>query len=180
MGRLIISNQITVDGVMEAPSPDGWFNPDGEHEAWGSVDQIRAADAFLLGRKTYAGLASVWPNIPGEFADRVNSLPKYVASRTLEEPLEWNATLLKGDLAEQVSSLKERHAGNLLTFGAGELAYWLTTHRLADEIRFWVHPYVWGSGDRIFLRPQPVPLELVSTTTYRSGVTLMSYRPAPS
>src|SRR5439155_1722083 len=84
------------------------------------------------------------------FAERVNSIPKYVASRTLEEPLEWNASLIKGDLAESVASLKRQHGGNLISFGCGELAYELATQGLADEIHFWVNPAAWGSGDRAF------------------------------
>ena len=80
----------------------------------------------------------------------MNSIPKYVASRTLEEPLDWNASLIKGDLAESVASLKRQHRGNLISFGCGELAYELATQGLADEIHFWVQPAVWGSGDRAF------------------------------
>src|SRR2546430_1642928 len=148
MGKLIISTHITVDGVI-GPSPGDWAILEGEGERY-KFDQLLAADAFLLGRKVYEGLASVWPNITDDtgFAERVNSIPKYVASRTLEEPLEWNASLIKGDLAESVASLKHQHRGNLISFGCGELAYELANRGLADEIHFWVNPAVWGSGDR--------------------------------
>jgi len=108
----------------------------------------------------------------------VNSIPKYVASRTLEEPLEWNASLIKGDLAESVASLKRQHRGNLISFGCGELAYELATRGLADEIHFWVNPAVWGSGDRAFHGRQ-VRMQLIATTTFDSGITLLCYRPAP-
>ena len=99
MGKLIISTHITVDGVI-GPSPSDWAILEGEGERY-KFDQLLAADAFLLGRKVYEGLASVWPTITDDtgFAERVNTIPKYVASRTLEEPLDWNASLLKGDLA---------------------------------------------------------------------------------
>jgi dihydrofolate reductase len=176
VGKLIVSTHMTVDGVID--STDQWFTPDGETERLG-FDQLVAADALLLGRKTYEGLAGVWPTITDTsgFADRMNSLPKFVASRTLEGPLEWNATLITGDLAEGVSSLKQEHDGNLLVYGCGALAYQLARHGLVDEIRFWVHPMVWGSGIRPFHGGEPVPLCLTDTTIFRSGVALLCYQP---
>jgi dihydrofolate reductase len=97
----------------------------------------------------------------------------------LEEPLEWNASLIKGDLAESVASLKRQHRGNLISFGCGELAYELATRGLADEIHFWVNPAVWGSGDRAFHGRQ-LRMQLIATTAFASGITLLCYRPAPS
>ena len=179
MGKLIISTHTTVDGVI-GPSPQDWATIlEGEGERY-KFDQLLAADAFLLGRKVYEGLASVWPTITDDtgFAERVNSIPKYVASRTLKEPLDWNASLLKGDLAASVASLKRQHRGNLISFGCGELAYELVTHGLADEIHFWVNPAVWGSGDRAFHGRQ-VRLQLIATTAFDSGIALLCYRPAP-
>ncbi len=129
MGRLIISNSMTINGAFEAPVPvpDGWLvlDPDSQHA---SLQIWRAADAMVLGRKTYEGLAAAWPQlaaVPGyeTFADQMNSMPKYVASRTLREPLEWNATLLQGDLADSVTDLKDKHSGNLIVSGGGELAH---------------------------------------------------------
>jgi dihydrofolate reductase len=178
MGKLIISTHITVDGVI-GPSPGDWAILEGEGERY-KFDQLLAADAFLLGRKVYEGLASVWPTITDEtgFAERVNSIPKYVASRTLKEPLAWNASLIKGNLAESVAGLKRQHRGNLISFGCGELASELATQGLADEIHFWVNPVVWGSGDRAFHGRQ-VRMQLIATTAFDSGVTLLCYRPAP-
>lgn len=180
MGKVIVSTQMTVDGVMDRI--EEWFTPDGEHEETGSFDQLFAADALLLGRKTYEGLASIWPTITDTrgFADRVNNMPKFVASRTLQEPLKWNATLIEGDLAEAVPALKQRYPGNLVSYGCGELAHYLAIHNLVDEIRFWVHPVVLGKGTRPFhsLEP-PVRMRLTGTTTYRSGVALLSYQPDP-
>src|SRR6266511_2879804 len=178
MGKLIISTHITVDGVI-GPSPGDWAILEGEGERY-KFDQLLAADAFLLGRKVYEGLASVWPTITDDtgFAERVNSIPKYVASRTLEEPLEWNASLIEGDLAERVAGLKRQHRGNLISFGCGELAYELATQGLADETHFWVNPAVWGSGDRAFHGRQ-VRMQLIATTAFDSGITLLCYRPAP-
>jgi dihydrofolate reductase len=179
MGKLIISTHITVDGVI-GPSPQDWAILEGEGERY-KFDQLLAADAFLLGRKVYEGLAAFWPTATDDtgFADRVNSLPKYVASRTLEEPLEWNSSLIKGDLAESVASLKRQHRGNLLSWGCGELAYHLVTQGLADEVHFWVAPTVWGDdGERAFHGRQ-ARMELISTTTFDSGVTLLNLRPTP-
>src|SRR6059058_2107554 len=118
MGKVIISTHITVDAVI-GPSPADWAIREGERYKF---DQLLAADAFLLGRKVYEGLAGVWPTITYDtgFANRVNSIPKYVASRTLQEPLDWNASLIKGDLAERVASLKRQHRGNLISFGCGK------------------------------------------------------------
>ncbi|MFB4298306.1 dihydrofolate reductase family protein [Actinomadura sp. NTSP31] len=180
MGKVIVSTQMTVDGVIDRI--DEWFTPAGEHEDSGSFDQLFAADALLLGRKTYEGLASVWPTITDTrgFADRVNGMPKFVISRTLRGPLEWNASLVEGTPAEAISELKQRYTGNLVSYGCGELAHHLATQGLVDEIRFWVHPVVLGHGTRPFhsLEP-PVHMTLTGSTTYRSGVTLLSYRPKP-
>jgi dihydrofolate reductase len=177
MGRLIVSTQMTVDGLIEAGD---WFQRGGEDDTHGSFDQLFAADAMLLGRKTYEGLAAYWPSATDDsgFADRVNSMPKHVASTTLDEPLEWNSTLIKGDLTEAIPELKRRYRGNLVSYGCGELAYNLVRLGLVDEVRFWIHPSVFGGGARPFHGAAPVPLDLVSTVTYRSGVALLCYRPA--
>jgi dihydrofolate reductase len=182
MGRLVINNAMTVNGAFEAPSPEEWLvlDPDSNNV---SLEQFLVADAMVLGRKTYEGLAAVWPQLAGDpnlglFADRLNSMPKYVASRGLQEPLEWNATLLKGDLAQSVTALKERH-GLLIVSGAGELAHDLTAQGLVDEFWFWVSPYLWPTGPRIFDRAGPVRLELIGSTTFASGVLRLAYRPAP-
>jgi dihydrofolate reductase len=181
MGRLIIHNAVTVNGAFEAPGPD-WFVMDPD-SGDASLEQLLLADALVLGRKTYEGLAAVWPQLAddpvmGRFAERVNSMPKYVASRTLSEPLEWNATLIKGDLDQAVPALKAEHRGNLIVSGCGELAHALTNQGLVDEFWFWVHPSLWPSGPRIFDGVGPVRLELVASTPYRSGVLWVRYRPA--
>jgi dihydrofolate reductase len=186
MGRLVVNNAMTVNGAFEAPAPepDGWLVLDADSNQV-SLEQFLAADAMVLGRKTYEGLAAVWPQLAddpnlGLFADRMNSMPKYVASRTLSAPLEWNATLLEGDLADSVSSLKDEHHGNLVVSGAGELARELMAHGLVDEVWFAVSPYLWATGPRIFEDVGAVRLELVSTTTFPSGVVHLCYRPAPA
>jgi dihydrofolate reductase len=184
MGRLVVNNAMSVNGAFEAPQPppDGWLVLDDDSNQV-SLDQLLVADAMVLGRKTYEGLAAVWPTLAddpamGVFAARINSMPKYVASRGLQEPLEWNATLLKGDLAETIPAIKDRH-GLLIVSGAGELTHALTALGLVDEYWFWVSPYLWPAGPRIFDGVGPVPLELIGSTTFPSGVVRLAYRPAP-
>jgi dihydrofolate reductase len=184
MGRLVVNNAMTVNGAFEAPVPEpgGWLVLDADSNQV-SLEQLLVADAMVLGRKTYEGLAAVWPTLVddptmGVVADRINSMPKYVASRSLHEPLDWNATLLEGDLAESVTALKERH-GLLVVSGAGALAHALTTQGLVDEFWFWVSPSLWPAGPRIFDGVGPVRLELIGATTFGSGVVRLAYRPAP-
>ena len=184
MGRLVINNAMTVNGAFEAPSPEEWLVLDPDSNTV-SREQLLVADAMVLGRKTYEGLAAVWPQLVddptlGLFADRLNSMPKYVASRTLHAPLTWNATLLEGDLAESVTALKDRHNRTLIVSGAGELAHALVAEGLVDEFWFWVSPYLWATGPRIFDGAGPLLLELIGSTTFPSGVLrLAAYRPAP-
>ncbi len=186
MGRLVINNAMTINGAFEAPvpEPDGWLvlDPDSNQV---SLDQFLAADAMVLGRKTYEGLAAVWPQLAGDptlgvFADRLNSMPKYVASRTLRPPLEWNATLLEGDLAESIPAVKDRHDQTLVVSGAGALAHALIERGLVDELWFWISPYLWRPGPRIFDDLGPLPLELIGSTTFPSGVVRLAYRPTPA
>ena len=112
------------------------------------------------------------------FAERINPMPKYVASRTLSEPLEWNASLIAGELEDAVPALKEQHDGNLIVSGCGSLAHALTRQDSVDEFWFWINPFIWASGPRIFDGVGPVRLELVASTPYRSGVVWLRYRPA--
>jgi dihydrofolate reductase len=182
MGRLIVSNAMTVNGAFEAPVPEpgGWLvlDPDSQQA---SLEMWQAANAMVMGRKTYEGLATVWPqmaDLPGfeTYAQQMNSMPKYVASRTLSSPLTWNATLLEGDLADSVRGIKAAHEGNLIVTGAGELARDLMTQDLVDEVWFMVSPYLWPAEPRIFEDVGAVRLECVATTTFSSGVVILRYR----
>lgn len=131
MGKAIITVQMSADASI---GPNiGWFGG-GEQEDAGE-DELRLADALLLGRKTYEALSAIWPAITGELADRVNGMPKYVASTSLVEPLEWNASLITGDLVDEVRRLKAQHAGNLLSYGCGEFAFNPTWSGLASSRR---------------------------------------------
>lgn len=182
MGKLIIHNAASVNGAFEAPAPDTWLELDNDSTD-ASLEQLVLADAMVLGRKTYEGLAAVWPQLAedpalGRIADRLNPMPKYVASRTLSGPLDWNATLIEDDIDLAVPKLKEKHRGSLIVSGCGELAHALTRQGLVDEFWFWVHPYLWAPGPRIFDGVGPVRLQLVAATPYRSGVVWLRYRPA--
>ena len=174
MGRLIVSAQMTMDSVMD--HMEGWFDPESEDPD--GIAQLRAADALVLGRETYEGLAAYWPNQDGGYAELVNPIPKYVASRTFTGKLTWNSQLLGADLAEEVEALKSRYSGDLISYGCGELANYLARCGLVDEVTFWLHPVVWGDGVRPFHAGQlPVRLQLLSATTYTSGVVKLSYQP---
>jgi dihydrofolate reductase len=186
MGGLAKNTPTTPTGPSGTPGPEphGWLVLDADSSQV-SLEQFLVADAMVLGRKTYEGLAAVWPQLAddptlGRFADRMNSMNKYVASQTLREPLEWNATLLEGDLAKSVTALKERHDRTLVAVGAGELTHALTTLGLVDEFWFWVSPSLWPAGPRIFDGVGPVRLELIGSTTFDSGVVRLAYRPAPT
>jgi len=173
MGRLLISTAMTVDGVIDVTD---WYVPEGEHDP-AALALFDGVDAMLMGRKTYEGLAAYWAPLEGEWADLLNPLPKYVASRTLRGPLEWNATLIEGDVAEAVSNLKQKLEGDLFLTGSGELARHLLERGVIDELVFWIHPATAGSGASPFEADSKVSLKLLETTAFDSGVVLLRYAP---
>jgi dihydrofolate reductase len=180
MGRVIISTQLTVDGVQDRQ--DQWFDQHGEHD-WhapagkAAHEQLLAAEALLLGRKNYEGFAAVWPTLTDDigFADRVNSMPKYVASRSPIDNLTWNAQQLEGDLAPAVRALKKVTSGDLVSYGCGEFARQLVATGLVDEVRFWINPISMGPGARPFPESEPIQLRLVGTATFDTGIVLLRY-----
>jgi dihydrofolate reductase len=176
MGRLIISNQMTLDGVIDPMADGGWYRPGGEHAARG-LQQVRAADAMLLGWRTFEGLAGFWPTQQDEWADVLNPMPKHVLSRSQHEGLPWNGSMVEGGI-EGVGELKQRLDGDLLSVGCGELAYELAVRGLADELRFWVHPIALGDGARPFHGRGRVDLQLAAEERFDEGVVLLTYRPA--
>lgn len=173
MGRLIVSAQTTLDGVMD--QLEGWFSEEGDVEAHG-LEELRAADAVLLGRETYETLSRLWPAGSGPYAELINPMPKHVVSRTLTGPLTWNASLLDGDPVAAVAGLKRDRS--LISYGCGELAGTLARAGLVDEVRLWLHPVVWGDGVRAFAAAErPIRLRLVTATPYGNGVVKLSYQP---
>ncbi len=168
---------VTLDGVMEEPA---WTAPYWNEEAAKyALDQLSAADALLLGRKTYQGFSAAWPSMTDDegFANRMNSLPKFVVSTTLEEA-EWNASLIKANVAEEVSKLKRQSGQDILIYGSSDLAHTLRQEGLIDEYRLWVHPVVLGGGRRLFQdRGAATPMRLVEAKTFRSGVVVLVYQP---
>lgn len=175
MGRLIVSAQVTLDGVQD--QLDGWFSPQDDSAEHG-LEQLRAADAVLLGRETYEVLSEFWPQADGPYAELINPLPKHVASRTLQGPLAWNSQLLGPDAVEAVAALKKQVPRQLVLYGCGELAGDLARRGLVDEVRLWLHPVVWGQGVRAFEPGElPVRMRLIGARTFASDVVLLSYRP---
>ena len=177
MRRVIVSTYVTLDGVMEAPEKWSLKFWNDEHAKY-AHDQLFASDALLMGRVVYEGFADSWPSRRNEFADRMNSLPKYVVSTTLDEA-EWNnSTIIRENVAEEVSELKQQPGQDILMHGSAELMHTLKRHDLIDEYRLWVHPILLGSGKRLFREESAKALRLVDTTTFSSGVVILSYQPA--
>ena len=144
MSRLVINTSMTADAVIDVSE---WYVSEGEHDR-AARDLFANAEAVLLGRKTYEGLAAYWSPRSDEWADMINPMAKYVASRTLRGQLDWHANVIDGDLAEGVSALKSELDRDLVGFGCGELARSLAAHGLVDEFRFWVHPPMWDTARR--------------------------------
>jgi dihydrofolate reductase len=178
--KVVASTYVTLDGVYEDP---GWSAPYWSDEAQAFArDQLWASDALLVGRRTYEGFAAAWPTDEwiereGEFAERMNTYPKYVASKRLEEPLEWNNShLLEGDVADAVSKLKEESGQDILMYSSVGLMRALMAEGLVDRFRIWVHPLVLGEGRRLFEDGKRTELELVDTTTLPNGVAVLDYQ----
>jgi dihydrofolate reductase len=178
MRKVHVTEYVSLDGVMEEPAWTGQFWND--ELAKFQYDQLFASDGLLLGRVTYQGFAAAWPTMPdtGDFGERMNSLPKYVASRTLTET-EWNATLIEGDVATAVATLKQQPGQDLLVYGSGDLVQTLLQHNLIDEYRLMVFPVIVGKGKRLFKEGiDMTTLKLVDTKTTSAGVVILTYQPA--
>jgi len=185
MATIIVTEFLSLDGVMEDPGGSesfdrgGWafeFERGEEGDAF-KLEETMGSDALLLGRVTYEGFAAAWPAREGEFADKFNSMPKYVVSSTLESP-EWtNTTVLSGDAAELVGELKEWEQGTIVVHGSGQLARTLLEHDLVDELRLMVFPVVLGDGKRLFGETSDKKrLQLVDSRTVGAGVVILVYR----
>jgi dihydrofolate reductase len=182
MGKIVVTEFVSLDGVMEDPggSEDfehgGWtFEIDrGEGDAF-KLEETMNTDALLLGRVTYEGFADAWPKREGEFADKFNSMPKYVVSSTLSNP-EWtNTTVLSGDVPEEVAKLKEQYNGDIVVHGSRQLAQTLLENDLVDELRLMVFPVVLGKGKRLFGESGKKDLKLLSSGEVGDGVLILVY-----
>jgi dihydrofolate reductase len=188
MRRVVAAEYVSVDGCMEMGDREakedergGWTAPYWNDElAQMQSGLLFASDALLLGRITYEGFAAAWPSLTeeGEFANRMNSLPKYVASRTLDEPLEWNATLLQEDTVAAVRELKQHPGQDLLVYGSGELLRTLLSHQLVDLLRLMIHPVLLGRGKRLLEGIDAVGLTVAASHVTEKGVVTLDYAPA--
>jgi dihydrofolate reductase len=197
MGRIVVTEFVSLDGVVEDPGGTGSF----KHKGWSFdtdrrqegvqsrlplevlaylLDEALGTEAMLLGRTTYEELAALWPARDGELADRLNGLPKYVVSSTLENPAWNNSTVLRGDAVQEVSRLKRELDGNVVVPGSIQLARTLIEHDLVDGLRLMVYPVVLGAGERLFGElPDKKGLRLVDTTTVGDRIAVLRYETGP-
>lgn len=178
MRNVIAQAFMTLDGVVE--KPENWsFQFANEDHVKHAEELLAGSDALLMGRHTYTIFANSWPSRSGDFAAKINSMPKYVASTTLQEPLQWtNASLIQGDLATAVADLKQKQGQNILMYGCGDVAATLARSGLLDELQLWIHPIVLGQGDRIFKSATDLPVfDPIEAKTLSSGVVIYRLRP---
>ena len=186
MGKIVITTNVTLDGVVQDPDSKegfrlgGWFGQFGgkDLEEWGKIEFEEAlrTEALLLGRRSDEWFASRWLSATGEFADRLNSLPKYVVSSTLQEPKWSNSTVLKGDVVSEVSTLKQKVDGDIVVYASYQLERALIEHDLVDELRLFVFPVVLGAGERLFGEiSDKKPLRLVDAKAVGHGLAFLTY-----
>ena len=187
MGRIVVTEFVSLDGVMQDPGGDSDFKhagwtfeiEQGEEGADFKLDETRNSEALLLGRVTYQGFAKAWPSVPGEFGDRFNNMPKYVVSSTLDKA-EWkNSTVLKGDVVKEVSKLRQKPGGDIVVHGSAQLVQTLLEHDLVDELRLMIFPVILGSGKRLFGETSDKKsMRLTDSKTVGKGVTILIFQPA--
>jgi dihydrofolate reductase len=185
MGKIVISENVSLDGVIEDPtgveglSVGGWFweTDRGEDGEKFTLDKTLGTEALLFGRRSYEFFAATWPSRGGELADKMNSLPKYVVSSTLEDPGWNNSTVLKGEVVTEVSTLKQALNGEIVVLGSPQLARTLIEHDLVDELRLMIYPVVLGAGERLFGETsEKKPVRLVETQTVGAGIAILTYQ----
>jgi len=188
MGKIVVSENVSLDGVVQDPAGDegfrvgGWVGLIKDSPQLGklALDEALDAEALLLGRRSYEWFAARWPSRGGELADRLNTLPKYVVSSTLEHPAWNNSTVLRGDVLSEVSTLRQELNGEIMVPASFQLVHALVEHDLVDELRLKVFPVVLGAGERLFGQTSDKkPLRLVGTQTVEGGVTFLAYQRAP-
>jgi len=187
VGKIVVTEFMSLDGVVEDPGGaedfkhGGWsfeFSRGDEGDKF-KLDETMSSEALLLGRVTYQGFAKAWPTRDGEFADKFNTMPKYVVSSTLDEP-EWNnSTVLKGDIAAEVAQLKAKHEGDIVVHGSPQLVQTLLEHDLVDELRLMVFPVLLGTGKQAFGETSDKKsLRLADSKVVGDGVAILIYEPA--
>jgi len=185
MGRIVVSDNVTLDGVIQDPAGDEGFKAGGwvgmiknsPQLAKLALDEALAAEAWLLGRRSYNWFAARWPSRSGELADRLNGIAKYVVSSTLEHPGWNNSTVLRGDVLSEVSKLKEQIAGDIVVPASFQLVRTLTEHDLVDELRLKIFPVVLGAGERLFgATSGKKPMRLVDAQTLDGGIAFLTYQ----
>ena len=187
MGRIVVTEFVSLDGVMEDPggsenfAQGGWsfkISRGDEGDKF-KLDEAFASEALLLGRVTFEGFAEAWPSRDGEFADKFNNMPKYVVSSTLKDP-DWNnSTVLDGDVAESVAKLRDEIDGDIVVAGSAQLVQALVEQGLVDELRLMVFPVVLGSGKRLFGETSDKhSLKLTDSKFVGDGVAILTYQPA--
>jgi dihydrofolate reductase len=184
MGRIVVSDNVSLDGVIQDPAGDegfergGWVGliKDRPGIAQLALDEALEAGALLLGRRTYEFFAARWPSRNGELADRLNSMPKCVVSSTLEDPAWNNSTVLKGDAMNEVSKLKRKVTGDIVVPGSFQLVRTLMEHDLVDELRLKIYPVVLGAGERLFRETSDKkPVRLVDSKTIDGDIVYLAY-----
>lgn len=186
MGKIVVTTNSSLDGVVQDPDGHegfrrgGWFAQFGgkDLEGWAKLETEEAlgADALLLGRRTDEWFASRWLSRSGEWADKLNSMPKYVVSSTLKDPMWSNSTVINGDVAGEVSKLKQEISGEILVYASYQLVHTLIEHDLVDELRLVIFPVVLGSGGRLFGETSKnKPVRLISANTIGDGLAFVTY-----
>jgi dihydrofolate reductase len=190
MGKIVISENVSLDGVVQDPAGDegfrlgGWVGRVGdrgrEEPAKVLLDEALGTKALLLGRRSYEFFAARWPSRSGELADRLNSLPKFVVSSTLEDPVWNNTTVLKGDMVNEVSKLKQELDGEIVIYASFQLMRTLLEHDLVDELRLMIYPVVLGAGQRLFGETSDKkPMRLIDTQMVGDDLAFLTYQPVP-
>jgi len=179
MRKIIVEAEVSVDGCMGGENAAFWQHvfPFHSEDLTEYLDSLLSEpEALLMGRKTYEFFAEVWPAREGKQADIINNMPKYVASHSLKGPLRWNASLIEGDIVNEIKKLKQEPGKNLLQYGIGELTHTMLKHGLVDEIRLVVYPFSFGESPRIFEHMGFI-MKLLDTKTFSSGVVALRYEP---
>ena len=189
MGRIVVSENVSLDGIMQDPTGEegfkfgGWFNamPDDVRAEWAKLEFQEALEtsAWLIGRRTYNWFVERWADRPGEWADRLRAIPKYVVSATLSDAAEWaNSFVLKGDVVEEVTKLTQAVDGDIVVVGSGPLVQTLMEHDLVGELRLMTHPFVLGRGERLFREvSDQKAVRLVDVRAIGDCLALLTYQP---